>query len=49
MWREQVLLGGMHSVVFISMMCMYIETSHISVTAPNATKVVYGILFGGMH
>ena len=35
-------------VVFISMMCMYIETFHVSVIAPNGTMVVYEILFGGM-
>ena len=31
------------------MMCMEIKTFHISVIAPNATIVIYGILFGGMH
>ena len=31
------------------MMCMYIEMFHVSVIVPNATTVVYGILFGGMH
>ena len=31
------------------MMCMYIETFHVSVIARNAIIVVYGILFGGMH
>ena len=30
-------------------MCMYFETFHISVIAPNATMVIYGILFGDMH
>ena len=31
------------------MMCMYTETFHVSVIASNATTVVCGILFGGMH
>ena len=30
------------------MVCMYIETLPVPVIAPNATLVVYGILFGGM-
>ena len=33
----------------LSMMCMYIETFYISITAPNATMVVYGVLFGVMY
>ena len=44
-----ILFGGMHPVVFISIMCMQIEMFHVSVIAPNATMVNYGILFGGMH
>ena len=39
----EILFGGMHPVVFISMMF------HVSVMAPNATNVADGILFGGMH
>ena len=31
------------------MMCMKIKTFRVSVIASNATMVVYGILFGGMH
>ena len=30
------------------MIYMYIETFHVSVIAPNATMVIYGILFGGL-
>ena len=30
------------------MMCMWTETFHVSVIAPNDI-MVYGILFGGMH
>ena len=36
-------------MLFISMMCMQIETFHVSVIAPNATMVVGGMLFGGVH
>ena len=35
--------------IFLSMMCMYIETFHVSVIASNATMVVCGILFCGIH
>ena len=31
------------------MMCMYIETFHLSVIVSNAIMVVYGRLFGGIH
>ena len=31
------------------MICMYINTFHVSVISPNATLVIYGILFGGIH
>ena len=31
------------------MMCMYIETFHVSIIAPNAAMIIYWILFGGMH
>ena len=43
-----ILFGGVHPV-FISMMCMYIETFHVSVIVPHVTMVVYGILVGGVH
>ena len=39
--------GGIHPV-YISMMCMQIETFHVSVIALHVTMVVCGILFGGM-
>ena len=35
--------------VFLSTMCMQIETFHVSIIAQNATMVIYRILFGGMH
>ena len=44
-----IYLKGEVSVVFISMMYIYIETVHVSVIAPNATMVVSGILVGDMH
>ena len=44
-----ILFGDVHSVAFVYMMCMHIETFHISAITPNATLVVYVILFGGMH
>ena len=37
------------AVVFVSMTCIYIGTFHVSVRAQNATMVIYGTLFGGMH
>ena len=43
------LLQGRGAVVYISMMCMLIEMIHVSVTVPNGTIVVWGILFGGVH
>ena len=33
------------AVVFISMMCVLIKMLHVSVIYPNATLVVYGIVF----
>ena len=44
-----ILFGGMHPIVFISMMSMQIEMFPVSVIAPNATMVVYGIIFGVIH
>ena len=43
------LFGGMHPVVFISMMYMYIETFPVSVNTQHGNMVIYGNLFGGMH
>ena len=43
-----ILFGSMHHVVFISMTYMKIEMFPVSVVAPNATMVIYGILFGGI-
>ena len=31
------------------MMSMKTEMFHVSIIAPNAAVIVYGILFGGMH
>ena len=31
------------------MMCMYTEMFHILNIVPNATSVIYGILFSSMH
>ena len=45
----ETIFGGMHPIVFISMMSMYIETFPVSVIAPTATMGVYGIIFGGVH
>ena len=39
----EIIFGGMHPVVFISMMCMYTEIFHDSVKAPNATIIIYEI------
>ena len=39
----------MQHVIFISMMCVYIESFSVSVIAPHAGMVFYGILFGGMQ
>ena len=44
-----ILFGDVHPLACLYMMCMHIETFHISVITPNATLVVYVILFGGMH
>ena len=44
-----VLFGGIHSVIFISMIYIEIEMFHESVIDPNATMVVCGVLFGGIH
>ena len=43
------LFGGMHPVVFTSMMYMYIETFPVSVNTQHGNMVVYGSLYGGMH
>ena len=40
-----ILFGVMQHVVLISMMCVYIEAFSISVIAPHAGMVFYGILF----
>ena len=37
------------AAVFLSMMCMYTEMFLVLAIAPNATMVVHGILFDGMH
>ena len=44
-----ILFGDVHPLACLYMMCMHIETFHISAITPNATLVVYVILFGGMH
>ena len=44
-----ILFGDVHSVAFLYMMCMHIETFHISAITPNATMIIYGSLFGVMH
>ena len=43
-----ILFGGIH-IVFISMICMYIEMFPVSIKPAKATMVVYGILFDCIH
>ena len=48
-WAHVLGQAGMHTVVFIFMICMLIDTFLVSVIAPDTNIHVYGILFVGMQ